>query len=54
MVAEIGERPNPPRRPRSYPRRAKRARHNSYRVKRPGDAGVKHEQTPVPVLIPAA
>jgi hypothetical protein len=33
---------NPPRRPRSYPRVVKRARHNSYRVKRPGDVGTRH------------
>ncbi|GAA1015213.1 hypothetical protein Aple_068410 [Acrocarpospora pleiomorpha] len=34
---------NPRRRDRSYPRVVKRARHNSYRVKRPGDAGVRHD-----------
>lgn len=33
---------NPARRPRSYPRVVKRARHNSYRVKRSGDAGGRH------------
>lgn len=33
---------NPPRRHRSYPRVVKRARHNSYRVKKPGDIGVRH------------
>jgi hypothetical protein len=54
VVAEIAERPNTPRRHRSYPRRVKRARHNSYRVKRPTDVGVKHQRAPVPVLIPAA
>jgi hypothetical protein len=30
------------RRHRSYPRVVKRARHNSYRVKRPGDHGTRH------------
>jgi hypothetical protein len=34
---------NPARRHRSYPRVVKRARHNSYRVKRPGDTGTRHE-----------
>lgn len=33
---------NPERRHRSYPRVVKRARHNSYRVKRPGDTGTRH------------
>jgi hypothetical protein len=27
---------------RTYPRVIKRARHNSYRVKRPGDHGTRH------------
>lgn len=34
---------NPPRRDRAYPRVIKRARHNSYRVKRPGDHGTRHD-----------
>lgn len=54
VVAELLERLNPPRRHRSYPRKVKRARHNSYRVKRPTDIGIKHQRAPVPVLIPAA
>jgi hypothetical protein len=33
---------NPGRRHRTYPRVVKRARHNSYRVKRPGDRGTRH------------
>jgi hypothetical protein len=33
---------NPKRRNRTYPRVIKRARHNSYRVKRPGDHGARH------------
>jgi hypothetical protein len=33
---------NPARRHRTYPRVVKRARHNSYRVKRPGDTGTRH------------
>jgi hypothetical protein len=33
---------NPRRRYRTYPRVIKRARHNSYRVKRPGDNGTRH------------
>jgi hypothetical protein len=35
---------NPKRRDRSYPRVVKRARHNSYRVKKPGDVGVRHDR----------
>jgi hypothetical protein len=34
---------NPRRRHRSYPRVIKRARHNSYRVKRPGEGGIRHD-----------
>ena len=34
---------NPPRRDRTYPRVVKRARHNSYRVKRPDDHGTRHD-----------
>lgn len=37
---------NPRRRNRSYPRVVKRARHNSYRVKRPTDTGIRHEAPP--------
>lgn len=37
---------NPRRRHRSYPRVIKRARHNSYRVKRPTDTGIRHDQPP--------
>jgi hypothetical protein len=43
-MADITDRRNlnPARRHRSYPRVVKRARHNSYRVKRPGDTGIRH------------
>ncbi len=34
---------NPRRRHRTYPRVVRRARHNSYRVKRPGDHGTRHD-----------
>ncbi len=34
------------RRHRSYPRVVKRARHNSYRVKKPGDHGTRHHAPP--------
>ena len=34
---------DPPRRDRTYPRVVKRARHNSYRVKKPGDHGIRHD-----------
>jgi hypothetical protein len=33
---------NPRRRHRTYPRVIKRSRHNSYRVKKPGDHGTRH------------
>ena len=41
---------NPTRRHRSYPRAVKRARHNSYRVKRPGDTGIRHTGPPTILL----
>jgi hypothetical protein len=34
---------NPRRRHRTYPRVVKRGRHNSYRVKKPGDTGIRHD-----------
>jgi len=37
---------NPPRRRRAYPGVVKRARHNSYRVKRASDQGIRHAQPP--------
>jgi hypothetical protein len=37
---------NPPRRHRTYPRVVKRARHNSYRVKRASDQGIRHARPP--------
>jgi hypothetical protein len=37
---------NPRRRHRTYPRVVKLARHNSYRVKRPGDHGTRHPGPP--------
>ena len=35
---------NPGRRRRTYPRVVKRARHNSYRVKKPADKGTRHDK----------
>jgi hypothetical protein len=54
--AEMLERLNPPRRLRNCPRVIKRARHNSYRVKRPGDGSITHTSPPTIKLegIPAA
>jgi hypothetical protein len=45
-MADITRKPNlnRVRRDRSYPRVVKRARHNSYRVKRPTDIGTRHDQ----------
>ena len=37
---------NPPRRHRTCPRAVKRGRHNSYRVKKPGDHGTRHDGPP--------
>lgn len=39
------------RRERTYPRVVKRARHNSYRVKRPGDHGTRHNSPPSITLV---
>jgi len=49
---------NPRRRHRTYPRAVKRGRHNSYRVKKPGDHGTRHHGPPTirlanPVKAPA-
>ena len=44
-MADITRQKNldPPRRDRTYPRVVKRARHNSYRVKRSGDHVTRHD-----------
>ena len=43
VLAEITAKINPVRRERSYPRAVKRTRHNSYRVKKPGEpASIRH------------
>jgi hypothetical protein len=42
---------NPGRRNRSYPRVVKRARHNHYSVKKPGDAGTRHDGPPAIALV---
>ena len=39
------------RRERSYPRVVKRARHNSYRVKKPTDHGTRHDSPPTIRLV---
>lgn len=49
-VAEILHRPNPLRRHRTGPRVIKRARHNSYRVKRPKDQNIRHPGPATPLL----
>ena len=47
VMADItGSRHLNKRRDRSYPRVVKRARHNSYRVKKPGDHGTRHDSPP--------
>jgi hypothetical protein len=40
--AEITRKINPVRRHHTFPRAVKRARHNSYRVKKPGKTGTRH------------
>jgi hypothetical protein len=56
VFTEILQRPNPPRRMRTCPRVVKRARHNSYKVKRPGDTPTTHTSPPTIKLegLPAA
>jgi hypothetical protein len=39
------------RRERTYPRVIKRGRHNSYRVKKPGDHGTRHHAPPTITLV---
>jgi hypothetical protein len=46
VFAEMLDRLNPQRRMRTCPRVVKRARHNSYRVKRPTDVNVTHTSPP--------
>jgi hypothetical protein len=44
IYKEINRTPNPCRRHRSCPRALKRARHHSYRVKKPGEAAsIRHD-----------
>ena len=40
-----------PRRHRIYPRVIRRARHNSYRVKRPGDTSTRYHGSPIIRLV---
>jgi hypothetical protein len=46
VFIEILERLNPLRRMRTCPRVIRRARHNSYRVKRPDDTSITHTRPP--------
>ena len=47
VMADITDRRNlNQRRERTYPRVVKRARHNAYRVKKPGDHGTRHHAPP--------
>jgi hypothetical protein len=47
VFAEITAKINPERRDRTCPRAVKRARHNSYRVKKPGEpSSIRHDGTP--------
>lgn len=54
-MAELGRKPLPERRHRTCPRAIKRARHNQYRVKKPGEpASIRHDQPATIVLYPIA
>jgi hypothetical protein len=54
-IKEILERPNPNRRERSYPRKVKRTRHNSFTMKKPEDKNVSHGSPPtIKIFCPAA
>jgi hypothetical protein len=53
-IAEILEKLNHHRRHRAYPRVVKRARYNSYRVKRVTDTGTKHDGPPTVELLQIA
>jgi hypothetical protein len=46
VLAQITRKINPERRHRTCPRAVKRARHNSYRVKLPGDRNTRHNGPP--------
>lgn len=46
VLADITAKLVPVRRERTCPRAVKRARHNSYRVKRPGEPGTRHTSPP--------
>jgi hypothetical protein len=56
VFIEMLERLNPLRRMRTCPRVIRRARHNSYRVKRPDDIGIPHTRRPTITIegLPAA
>ncbi|TFV51959.1 hypothetical protein E4P41_21740 [Geodermatophilus sp. DF01-2] len=46
VCADITAKLVPPRRERTCPRAVKRARHNSYRVKKPGERSIRHSGPP--------
>jgi hypothetical protein len=51
-MADITSRQNlNQRRERTYPRVIKRARHNSYWIKKPGDHGTRHNSPPTITLV---
>lgn len=49
VLAEITRKPNPARRDRTCPRAVKRTRHNSYRVKKPGEHAIRHPGPPTTI-----
>jgi hypothetical protein len=51
VLAQITRKINPPRRHRSSPRAVKRARHNNYRVKKPGEAASTRHDGPATIQI---
>lgn len=51
VLAQITAKINPPRRDRTSPRAVKRARHNTYRVKKPGEAASTRHDGPATIQI---
>jgi hypothetical protein len=46
VLADITSKINPPRRERTCPRAVKHARHNSYRIKKPGEHSTRQAGPP--------
>jgi hypothetical protein len=51
VLAQITRKINPPRRHRTSPRAVRRARHNNYRIKKPGEAASTRHDRPATIQI---